>query len=107
LNRIGAGDIARTKLGAILIITSRGPIVDEATLIEAVQAHRIVAALDVYDAEPLPANHPLRRAPNMVLTPHLGYGVRERWEEFYPQSLENGPAFVDGRPIRVTNPEVL
>jgi phosphoglycerate dehydrogenase-like enzyme len=104
---IGAADIARMKPGAILINTSRGPIVEEAALIEAVQARRIVAALDVYDAEPLPANHPLRGAPNTVLTPHLGYGVREKWAEFYPQSLENALAFLDGRPIRVTNPEVL
>jgi phosphoglycerate dehydrogenase-like enzyme len=104
---IGPADIARMKPGAILINTSRGPIVEEAALIEAVQARRIVAALDVYDAEPLPANHPLRRAPNTVLTPHLGYGVREKWAEFYPQSLENALAFLDGRPIRVMNPEVL
>jgi phosphoglycerate dehydrogenase-like enzyme len=104
---IGAADIARMKPGAILINTSRGPIVDEAALIEAVQARRIIAALDVYDAEPPPANHPLRKAPNTVLTPHIGYGVREKWAEFYPQSLENAIAFLDGRPIRVTNPEVL
>jgi phosphoglycerate dehydrogenase-like enzyme len=104
---IGAADIARMKPGAILINTSRGPIVDEGALIEAVQARRIVAALDVYDTEPLPANHPLRSAPNSVMTPHLGFGVRERWAEFYPQSVENALAYLDGRPIRVTNPEVL
>ena len=57
---IGAADIARMKPGAILVNTSRGPIVDEKALIEAVQARRIVAALDVFDREPLPANHPLR-----------------------------------------------
>src|ERR1700683_575949 len=104
---IGASDIARMKPGAILINTSRGPIVDEAALIGAVQSRRIVAALDVYDREPLPADHPLRRAPNTVLTPHLGYGVQETWREFYRQSIENALAFLDGKPVRVTNPEAL
>ena len=104
---IGAADIGRMKAGAILINTSRGPIVEEAALIEAVQARRIVAALDVFDREPLPANHPLRSAPNTVLTPHLGYGVQETWTEFYRQSVENAIAFLDGKPVRVMNPEVL
>jgi phosphoglycerate dehydrogenase-like enzyme len=104
---IGAADIARMKPGAILVNTSRGPIVDEKALIEAVQARRIVAALDVFDREPLPANHPLRTAPNTVMTPHLGYGVHETWQGFYPQSLENAMAFLDGKPVRVTNPEAL
>ena len=74
---IGAADLARMKPGAILVNTSRGPIVDEAALLDAVQARRIVAALDVFDREPLPAGHPLRSAPNTVMTPHLGYGVQE------------------------------
>ena len=77
---VGAADLARMKPGAILINTSRGPIVDEKALIEAVQARRIVAALDVFDREPLPADHPLRSAPNTVMTPHLGYGVQETWD---------------------------
>jgi phosphoglycerate dehydrogenase-like enzyme len=100
---ISAADLARMKPGAILINTSRGPIVDEPALIEAVEARRIVAALDVYDREPLPASHPLRSAPNTVLMPHLGYGVRETWAEFYPQSVENAIAFLDGNPVRVMN----
>jgi phosphoglycerate dehydrogenase-like enzyme len=104
---IGAAEIARMKPGAILINTSRGPIVDEAALIDAVRARRIVAALDVFDREPLPANHPLRSAPNTVLTPHLGYGVEETWATYYPQSVENALAFLDGTPVRVTNPEAL
>jgi phosphoglycerate dehydrogenase-like enzyme len=102
---IGASDIARMKPGAILINTSRGPIVDEAALLEAVQSRRIIAALDVYDREPLPSGHPLRSAPNTVLTPHLGYGVRETWTEFYRQSVENALAFLNGQAVRVTNPE--
>jgi phosphoglycerate dehydrogenase-like enzyme len=104
---IGATDIARMKRGAILINTSRGPIVDEAALVEAVKSRRIIAALDVYDREPLPASHPLRSAPNAVLTPHLGYGVQETWRAFYGQSIENALAFLDGKPVRVTNPESL
>jgi phosphoglycerate dehydrogenase-like enzyme len=102
---IGATDIARMKPGAILINTSRGQIVDEAALLEAVQSRRIIAALDVYDREPLPAGHPLRSAPNTVLTPHLGYGVQETWKEFYQQSIENALAFLDGKPVRVSNTE--
>ncbi len=104
---IGADDLARMKPGAILVNTSRGPIVDEKALLAALQARRIVAALDVFDREPLPADHPLRTAPNTVLMPHLGYGVQETWEQFYPQSLENALAFLDGKPVRVVNPEAL
>jgi phosphoglycerate dehydrogenase-like enzyme len=104
---IGAAEIAQMKPGAILINTSRGPIVDEAALIDAVQSRRIIAALDVYDREPLPADSPFRSASSAILTPHLGYGVRETWTEFYGQSLENALAFLKGTPLRVVNPEVL
>jgi phosphoglycerate dehydrogenase-like enzyme len=104
---IGAADIAKMKPGAILINTSRGPIVDQAALIAAVESGRIIAALDVYDREPLPADSPLRRAFGTILTPHLGYGVRETWTEFYGQSKENALAFLKGSPLRVLNPEVL
>ncbi len=103
---IGAADIARMKPGAILVNTSRGPIIDEAALLAAVNDGRIIAALDVFDREPLPVGHPLRTAPNTVMTPHMGYGVRETWQGFYSQSVENALAFLDGRPIRVANPEV-
>lgn len=104
---IGRDDIAAMKQDAILINTSRGPIVDEAALLEALNANRIVAALDVYEREPLPVDHPLRKAPNTVLSPHLGYCVKETWDGFYPQMVENALAFLDGKPVRVTNPEVL
>ena len=100
---IGADDIGRMKNGAILINTSRGPLIDEAALIAAVKAGKIVAALDVYDKEPLPVDHPLRALSHTVLTPHLGYGVAETWTDFYPRSLENAVAFLDGKPIRVVN----
>jgi phosphoglycerate dehydrogenase-like enzyme len=102
-----APDLAAMKPGAILINTSRGPIVDEEALLSAVTSRRIVAALDVFDREPLPMNHPLRAAANTILTPHLGYGVRETWTRFYGQSVENALAYIQGRPIRVVNPEVL
>ena len=104
---VAAADIARMKPGAILINTSRGPIVDAAALLAAVNERRIVAALDVFDREPLPVNDPLRKAPNTVLMPHMGYGVQETWDGFYPQMLENALGFLDGKPVRVTNPEVL
>jgi phosphoglycerate dehydrogenase-like enzyme len=100
---IGADDIARMKQGAILINTSRGPLVDEAALVAAVEAGKIIAALDVYDKEPLPQDHPLRASDHAVLTPHLGYGVAETWRSFYPQSVENAEAFLDGKPVRVLN----
>lgn len=98
---LGAADLARMKPGAILVNTSRGPLVDEAALVAAVEAGRIVAALDVYDREPLGADHPLRGCANAVLTPHLGYGVAETWRVFYAQSVENACAFLDGSPVRV------
>lgn len=104
---VGAADLARMKSGAILINTSRGPIIDEKALLEALHARRIVAALDVFDREPLPPDHPLRTAPNTVMTPHLGYGVQDTWLSFYPQSMENALAFLDGKPVRVMNPDAV
>jgi phosphoglycerate dehydrogenase-like enzyme len=98
---IGAEDIGRMKEGAILINTSRGPLIAESALIAAVRAGKIIAALDVYDKEPLPQDHPLRASLNTVLTPHIGYGVEETWRDFYPRSIENALAFLDGAPIRV------
>lgn len=98
---IGNDDLARMKNGAILVNTARAGLVDEPALIAAVQAGRIVAALDVFSVEPLPATHPLARSPNTVLTPHLGYGVREVYDEYYRHSVENALAFLDGKPIRV------
>src|SRR5207344_1468077 len=100
---VGAADIALMKQGAILINTSRGPLIDEDPLLAALQDGRIVFATDVYDKEPLPENHPLRRLSNTVLMPHMGYGVKETWDGFYPQMIENALAFMDGTPVRVTN----
>jgi phosphoglycerate dehydrogenase-like enzyme len=98
---IGAADLVRMKQGAVLINTSRGPLIDEKALIAALEAKRIIAALDVYDREPLPADHPLRKLPNTVLSPHIGYVVTEAMQNFYRQSIENMLAFLDGKPIRL------
>ena len=98
---VGAAEIAAMKPGAILVNTSRAPLVDEAALTAAVLEKRIVAALDVFYKEPLPADHPFTKAPNVVLTPHLGYSVAEVYREFYVQCIENALAFLDGKPIRV------
>ncbi|TCR66128.1 D-2-hydroxyacid dehydrogenase family protein [Bosea sp. BK604] len=97
---IGAREIGLLKQGAVIVNSSRGPLIEEAALLAALDTGRIVAALDVYDREPLPADHPLRRAPNTVLSPHLGYCVQENFAVFYRQSIENVLAFLDGKTIR-------
>lgn len=101
---IGARELGLMKPGAILVNTSRGPLVEETALIAALETGRLIAALDVYDREPLPPEHPLRRLTNTVLTPHLGYGTRETFAEFYGQGIENVLAFLDDAPIRLLNP---
>jgi phosphoglycerate dehydrogenase-like enzyme len=101
---IGAPELAAMKPGALLVNTARGPLVDEAALIAALSSGRICAALDVYDREPLPADHPLRTLANVVLTPHLGYGTIETFRAFYSQGIENVLAFMDGKPIRRLDP---
>jgi phosphoglycerate dehydrogenase-like enzyme len=99
---IAAAELAAMKRTAILVNTSRGPIVDEAALLAALQAGAIGgAALDVYDREPLPPDHPLRRAPRTVLTPHIGFVADDNYGVFYGQSVENIAAFLDGQPRRV------
>jgi phosphoglycerate dehydrogenase-like enzyme len=95
---IGERELGLVRPGTIIVNTSRGPLIDEDALLGAVRAGRVVAALDVYDREPLPADHPLRSAPNTVLSPHLGYCVKENFAVFYRQSIENVLAFLDGRP---------
>jgi phosphoglycerate dehydrogenase-like enzyme len=98
---IGAAELARMRRGAVLVNTSRGPLVDESALIEAVRSGRVFAALDVYDREPLSADHPLVKCPNTVLTPHLGYSALEVYAEYYSHTVENALAFLDGKPLRV------
>jgi phosphoglycerate dehydrogenase-like enzyme len=98
----GAGDLALMKSSAVLINTSRGPIVDERALIEALRSQSIAAAgLDVYDREPLPADHELLALDNAVLLPHLGYVSEDSLRAMYAQVVEDIAAFTGGSPIRV------
>jgi phosphoglycerate dehydrogenase-like enzyme len=102
---VGADDLARMKPAAYLVNTSRGPIVEEAALLDALRHRRIAGAgLDVYDAEPLPVDHPLLSLDNVLLTPHLGFVTRDAYAKFYGDTVENVVAFLKGSPIRVLNP---
>ena len=87
---------------ALLVNTSRGPIVDEAALIQALQDKRIgAAALDVFEREPLPADHAFRKLDNVVLTPHLGYVSRETYAIYFTDVVEDICAYLADAPIRV------
>ena len=101
-NLITKKDFELMKETAFLINTSRGPIINEFDLIQALEKNIIAGAgLDVYNIEPLPENHKLRFLPNALLLPHLGYVTKENYEIFYSQMLENLEAFKQGNPIRV------
>ena len=99
---VGKREIGLMKPSAILVNTSRGPICDTDAVIEALKAGRLAyAGFDVYDQEPLPINHPLRQAPNVILTPHIGYVTDENYHSSYPQIVEDVLGFLDGKPVRV------
>ena len=99
---IGAAELDRMKPGAVLVNTSRGPIVDEAALLEALRCGRLGGlGVDVFDNEPLPVNHPFRTMENVVATPHIGYVTEEAYRLYYRQTVENVCAFLAGSPIRV------
>jgi len=101
-NLLGARELGLMRTSAYLINTSRGPIVEETALIEALQKKTIAGAgLDVFDLEPLSLDHPLRRLENTVITPHIGYVTKETYEIFFRHIVENIRAFLDGKPIRV------
>ena len=101
---VAAADLARMKPGAVLVNTSRGPIVDEKGLLDALKTGKIHAALDVYESEPLAADHPLRKLENVTLSPHLGYVHEDNYRVFYRDTVENVAAWLAGKPIRVINP---
>jgi phosphoglycerate dehydrogenase-like enzyme len=99
---IGAREFALMKPSAYLINTSRGPIVQEPAMIEALKTGKIAGAgLDTYDLEPLPVDHPLRKLDNVVLTPHTGYITDAQYKVFFGESLENVLAFIKGKPVRI------
>ncbi|MER5873185.1 D-2-hydroxyacid dehydrogenase family protein [Streptomyces sp. NPDC002044] len=99
---IGAPELALMRPAAYLVNTSRAAIVDQDALLDALHAGRIAGAgLDVYDTEPLPEDHPLRTAPRLLATPHLGYVTRANYATYYGEAVENIAAFLDGAPVRV------
>jgi phosphoglycerate dehydrogenase-like enzyme len=99
---VGAREIGLMKPSAILVNTSRGPVTDTEAVIAALNEGRLAyAGFDVYDQEPLPIDHPLRSAPNVILTPHIGYVTDENYRSSYPQIVENVVGFLDGKPVRV------
>ncbi len=99
---LDAAAISRMKPGATLINTSRGPIIDVPAMIAALESGALSGAgIDVYAHEPLPADDPIRKAPNVILTPHVGYVSHDTWQMFHTQMLENILGFLDGNPVRV------
>jgi phosphoglycerate dehydrogenase-like enzyme len=99
---VGTSELAMMKPTAILVNTSRGPIIDERALVDALQRRVIgCAALDVYETEPLPADHPLRSLDNALLTPHIGYVTQQLYTVFYEDAVENIAAFISGTPLRI------
>ena len=93
------------KAEAYLVNTARGPIVDEEALLSKLKNKQIAgAAIDVYEVEPLPIDHPIRKLDNAILTGHTGYVVKELYEKAYGQAIENIQAWQNGQPQRVLNP---
>lgn len=98
---VGARELDLLGPAGYLVNTSRGPIVQEGALLTALHDHRIAgAALDVFDTEPLAPDHPLRSAPNTVLTPHIGYVSTQAYAVFYREAVQDVLAWLDGAPIR-------
>jgi phosphoglycerate dehydrogenase-like enzyme len=102
---VDAAALAAMKPSAILVNTSRGPIVDEQALVDALAAGRpAMAALDVYDVEPLPTEHRLRSLPNLITSPHIGYVTEQTYRVFYGQTVDNIRNWMDGKPSRIVGP---
>jgi phosphoglycerate dehydrogenase-like enzyme len=99
---VGAKELALMKSSAYIINTSRGPIIEEAALLAALRGKTIAGAgLDVFDVEPLPLEHPLRKMDNVVLTPHLGYVAMQNYRAYFAGIVDDIRAFLDGKPARV------
>ena len=99
---VGAKELALMKPSAYIINTSRGPIIDEVALLATLRDKKIAGAgLDVFDVEPLPIDHPLRKMDNVVLTPHLGYVALQNYRAYFAGVVDDIRAFLDGKPVRV------
>jgi phosphoglycerate dehydrogenase-like enzyme len=99
---VGAHEIGLMKPSAYLINTSRGPIIDETAMLPALREKKIAGAgLDVFDIEPLPLDHPLRKMDNVVLTPHLGYVSEQNYRHYFAGVVDDIRGFLDGKPARV------
>jgi phosphoglycerate dehydrogenase-like enzyme len=99
---VGAKELALMKPSAYIINTSRGPIIEETALLAALRGKTIAGAgLDVFDVEPLPPDHPLRKMDNVVLTPHLGYVATQNYRAYFAGVVDDIRAFLDGKPVRV------
>ena len=104
---IGAREFALMKPGALLVNTARGPIVAEPAMIEALESGRLGGVgLDVFDVEPLPLDHPLRRFDNAILMSHRGHTTHEILSERYEQAMENILKFIDSKPLKLLNPDL-
>ena len=105
---VGAHELALMKPTAYLVNISRGPIVDENSLVDTLQRRAIAgAALDVFETEPLPQNHPLLELDNTLILPHLGYVTEESYRAMYAGVVEDIRAFASGEPVRMINADVL
>jgi D-3-phosphoglycerate dehydrogenase len=106
---VKAADLARMKRAALLVNTSRAPLIEPGALVEALKAGRPgMAAVDVYEEEPLrDVNHPLLTMENVVCTPHIGYVTRDEYELQFAEIFDQINAFCEGKPINVVNPEIL
>ena len=105
---VTAGELSLMDPSSYLINISRGPIVDEHALVDVLQRKAIAgAALDTFDIEPLPKNHPLLMLDNVLICPHLGYVTDDSYRAMYPGVVEDICAFASGEPVRMLNEEVL
>ena len=95
------------KRGVLLVNTARGPIVSEAAMIKALESGKLGGVgLDVFDIEPLPMDHPLRRFDNAILMSHRGYATVEILSKRYDEAINNLLDFIDGKPLKLLNPDV-